>query len=317
MKRNIVIGAVVAAVIVVAALVVIFVPFGGPGNQEARKKADTLFVDLRNQGGTATFKAVHADGDTLVIKGLTLTPPAKATRGKKRTINVDEVRIRDLDWKNTKQPQFADITFKGARVPALKSDPKFQEFAKVTGLTNLVFGGHLKYRLDKDKQRVVVDPLQVTIDQMGEYTFNVTLEGINTDALKSATKNGKVQPAQMMGLMGSIRLGSLTLTIKDMGGTERLLKFAAAQQKKSVDEVRKETLAKIDAAGAMAKGKLAAEALTAAKKFLTHPGTLTISAKPPAPVALFPVVMGVMTAGNKPEVLDQLKTQLGLTITAE
>jgi hypothetical protein len=319
MKRNIVIGAAVAAVLVVAALIVILVPFGGPSDQEARKKADTLFVAMRDQGGTATYQAVEPDGDGLVIKGLTLTPPAKATKGIKRKITVEQLHIRDLDWKNTKEPEFADIEFKGLRVPDLKSDPQFQEFSKVTGLDELVVSGRVKYRVDKAKQQVVVEPFRVTVDKMGTYTFTVGLEGINVDQLKSATQGGKVKPAQMMGMASAIRLRSLTLTIKDDGGMEKMFKFGAHKEKKTPEAVRKEALAKIDAAASspMAQSKLASEAIAAMKKFVTSPGTLTISAKPSAPVALFPVVMQVMSGGPKPQVLDKIKEQLGLTITAE
>lgn len=319
MKRNFVIGAAVAAVVVVAALIVVLVPFGGPSNEEARKKADTLFIAMRDQGGTATYKAVEPDGDGLIIKDLVITPPAKATQGKKRTITIAELRIRDMDWKNTKQPDFADIEFKGVRIPEMKDDPQFQEFSKITGLTELVVAGRIKYRLDKAKQQVMVEPFNVTVDSMGTYTFNVALEGVNVEQLQGATKGGKVQPAQMMGLVSAIRLRSLTLVIKDSGGLEKMFKFQASKESKSAADVRKETLAKIDAASAspIAQSKLGAEAIAAVKKFISSPGTLTISAKPSAPVALFPVVMGVMAGGPKPAMLDQIKTQLGLTITAE
>lgn len=322
MKRNIVIGAVAAAVIVIAALIVILVPFGGPSgpsNVEARKKADTLFVAMRDQGGKATFKTVEPDGDGLVIKGLTITPPEKATKGKKRTVTIDELRIREMDWKNTKQPDFADIEFKGLRVPELKDDPQFQEFSKTTGLQELVVSGRIKYRIDKGKQQLVVEPVSLQVDGMGAYTFMLTLEGINVDQLQNATKGAKPNPGQMMALMSALRLRSLSIKIDDKGGVEKMLKMAGAKENKSAEDVRKEQLAKIEALSAspMAKSKLAAEALAAAKKFLSSPGTLTIEAKPPSPVALFPVVMGVMTGGAKPEVLDQIKTQLGLTITAE
>lgn len=321
MKRNIVIGAAVAAVVVAAALIVFLVPFGGsgPSNEEARKKADTLFVAMRDQGGSATFNAVEPDGDGLIIKGLTLSPPAKATDGKKRTITVDELRIRDMDWKDTKKPQFADIEFKGARVSGIKDDPKFQEFSKITGLGELVLGGRIKYRLDKEKQQVVVEPFRVTVEAMGAYTFDLALDGVDVDQLQTATQGGKVQPNQMMSLMSQVKLRSLTVTIKDEGGLEKLFKFQGAQMKKSGEDVRKEALTKIDAAAAspIAKSKLVAEALAAAKKFISSPGTLTVSAKPSAPVALFPVVMGAMTGAAKPEMLDQIKSQLNLTITAE
>ncbi len=321
MKRNIVIGAAVAAVIVVAALVVFLVPFGGsgPSNEEARKKADTLFVAMREQGGTATFDAAQPDGDGLIIKGLKITPPEKATQGKKRTITVDELHIREMDWKNTQKPQFADIEIKGARIAGIKVDPKFQEFSKVTGLNELVLGGRVKYRLDAEKKQVVVEPFRVTIDAMGAYTFNVSLEGVDVAQLQNATQGGKLQPNQMMGMMSQVKLRSLTLTIKDDGGLEKFWKFQGAEMKKSADDLRKETLAKIDAAAAspLAQSKLVSEALTAAKKFITNPGTLTISAKPSEPVPLFPVVMGAMAGGAKPAMLDQIKEKLNLTITAE
>lgn len=319
MKRNYVIAAVVAAVLVVAALVVILVPFGGGSNEEARKKADTLFVAMRDQGGTATFQAVEPDGDGLIIKNLTLVPPAKSTQGKKRTITVEELRIRELDWKNTKQPDFADIEFKGVRIPEIKDDPEFQQFSKVTGLNELVVAGRIKYRLDEAKQEVVVEPIRLTVDAMGTYTFSVALEGVNIAQLKAITPGTKMNPGQLMGMAGQIKLRSLTLIIKDSGGVEKALKMAGEREKKSAEDIRKEQIAKIDAVAAspMAQSKLISEALTAAKKFLSSPGTLTISAKPSAPVALFPVVMGAMAGGTNPQVIDNIKTQLGVTITAE
>jgi hypothetical protein len=320
MKRNIVIGAVAAAVIVAAALIVIFVPFGGgPSDQEARQRADMLFAEMRAQGGTATYKAVEPDGNGLVIKGLTMTPPTKATSGKKRTITVDELRIRDMDWKNSKQPTFADIEFSGARIAGIKSDPQFQQFAAMTGLDDLVLSGHIKYRVDKDKNELVVEPFHLAIDKMGAYTLTLSLDGLNVKQIEDASKGGKMNPGALMGLAGAVRLRSLSLKIKDDGGFERMLKAAAAKQNKSPDDLKKQALAQIDglAASPMGKSKLVSEALAAAKKFITNPGTITLEAKPPAPVAVFPVVMGAMSGGPKPENLDQIKSQLGVTITAE
>ncbi len=128
-----------------------------------------------------------------------------------------------------------------------------------------------------------------------------------------------MQPAQLMGLAGQVQLRSLSIKIKNDGGFERMLKAAAAKQKKSADDLKKQALAQIDglAASPMGKSKLVTEALTAAKKFINNPGTITLEAKPSAPVAVFPVVMGAMAGGPKPENIDRIKTQLGVTITAE
>src|SRR5688572_12730679 len=120
-------------------------------------------------------------------------------------------------------------------------------------------------------------------------------------------------PTTMMPMFGTMKLHGLRIAFKAAGGTAKLLKYAAHQDKKSEAAMKARMIAQLGQFKA-APFKIAREASAAAETFLNKPGTFTIDAKPAAPF-VFAQLMTLMGSAD-PAAIDKLTADAGLKVTA-
>ncbi|MFO0986090.1 MAG: hypothetical protein U1F37_01800 [Alphaproteobacteria bacterium] len=309
MNAKLIGGGLVAVVAVAAGVYFGVLRGGGPGDAAAAKeRADKLFAVLKERGGELSYKSAEAPSGGLVLKDVTINQ--KDPSGKAVAITVGEIRVARYDWDNPKQPAFAEAEYRKLRIPQLTDNPGFKEFASVTGLSDIVINARFSYTYDKANKTIDVKTGDSEFEGLGTLSFTAKAEGVDIDQFNGVAQ---LDPAKLMGMVGTVRLHGLRLAFKDAGGAAKLVKFGAHKEKKSEAELKAQMLAQLAQAKA-APFKIAREAAAAAESFLGKPGTFAIEARPAAPFA-FAQLMGLMGKPD-PAAIDKLTADLGLTVKA-
>lgn len=312
MNAKLIGGGLVAVVAVAAGLYFGVLRGGSSGSASAavaKERADKLFVAMKEQGGEVTYQSAEAPSGGLVLKSVTMKQ--KDPSGKTLSFTADEIRITRYDWDNPKAPAFAEGEYKKMRVPTLTDNPGFKEFATVTGQSEFVINAKFAYTYDKASKTMDIKTGDAEFEGLGTLTFLAKIEGVDLEQM--TTMGNQADPGKLMAMFGTMKLHGLRIAFKDAGGTAKLMKYAAQQEKKSEADMKAQMLAQL----AQVKGapfKIAREAGAAAESFLNKPGTISVEAKPAAAFAF----AQFMTLMGKPDpaAIDKLTADLGLKVTA-
>lgn len=316
-----IIGAVVGVVIVAAVAVggyFLFVKDGGsgggaglPSGMTAKQAADKIVASATKSGRTMAYGSAATDGGALVMKDVTVSVPN--TAGK---IKIGEIRLNKYDYSNTDVPAFADIEYNNMSLAPLLTTPQAKQFMEMAGVDDIVVNVKASYTYDATNK--VLDVTNVNIEAVKLATIKMTMKlgGIDLAKLQAAQKDGKADPMAMMGMVQTLQIYGVTLSVTDQGVREAMLKSAAKKQNSEPDKVKEMAITMLNAAKGQpqAKALIAQEAITAAQAFLKDGGTISLKIAPDAAVAvmsLAPTFMG----GPTPEKLDALKKQLNLSIS--
>lgn len=311
MNAKIIGGGIVVVAAVAAGLYFGVLQKGSSGGPEvAKERADKVFASLKAKGGEATYGNAEASGNGLVLKNVVVK--SKDPSGKPMELRIGEVRIKNYDWANPDKPTFAEAEYNQVRFPAMAENADYKEFAGVTGLKDFVVNAKVDYRYDAATKTIDIKTAEAAVDGIGRLSFTGKIEGIDMAQLEGMQAGP--DPSKMMGMVATIRLHSLRIAFKDAGGVAKMMKFGAHKEKKTEDQVRTETLAKI-AAGKNVPVKVGRDAANAAESFIKTPGTFTIEAKPKAPFALAQLM--ALAGKFDPPAIDKMAEELGLSVKAE
>ena len=316
-----IVGVVIVAAVAVGAYFIFFAGPGGsgpavtgtslPGGMTAKQAADKIVASATKQGRTMAYGAAEADGGTLVMKDVTVTMP-----NGQGPLKIGEMRLNKYDYDNPDLPTYADLEYRKLSLGPFMQTPQGKQFMQMLGVDDILVDVHAAYSYDATNKVLDVTKLVIDADKLAEINMTMKLGGIDLAKMQDVQKGGKPDPAAMMGLMQTLQIYNFTLSIKDDGVREAILKSVAKQQNSEADKIKTQIVAMMTAlkGAPQAKAAIAQEALTAAIATIQDGGTITLKIAPDQAVAvmsLAPTFMG----GPTPEKLDALKKQLNLSIT--
>lgn len=295
---------------------------------------NVTFPDINNTDKDTTFTAtglslsgVYIPADPTEKSIDTLAPFESANSGKitvsekgKEVFSMESVEatatVRDDE-------SGVDYTWKASGMKADLSqspDPKTKDAVEKLGLQTLEGDFEIGSSWTLDKGTMAIDAISFDFKNVGKLKIAATVSGLTLDLIQKLEESSKQMndPAtkdaaglQMMGLMQQLTFDSAEIRFDDASITKRALDYAGQQQ-----GVTGQQLA--DSLKAMAPMMLAQlnvpelqnAVATAVSTYLDDPKSLTISAKPSAPVA-FPMIMGA--AMGAPNTIPQM---LGVKVSA-
>lgn len=276
---------------------------------KVKERVDLLFADIRKQGSKVEYGEAEAGvgPEGLVVKKI------KITGSDGKTVAIEGIEIRAMDWANPKAARYADLTVAGVEVPLDQQSAGPGPSAKDLGYEKLNLDFHLAYKFDEAKKEFDIARLDIDIADFGDFSMTLRLGGITPQevtALGQPSDPAKSGEAAM-GMLGKLLLVKASIGFEDHSIVERAIKAYAKTKKISPEDALKEVLKQLADSKASAPDDFSKELVDAAIKFLQNPGEIEIVAEPPQPVPLFATIMGGMAAPG------ELKKALGLKVTVK
>ena len=197
-------------------------------------------------------------------------------------------------------------------------DPKTKDAIEKLNLQQVEGDVSLKSSWDQAKGTSTLENFTLDLKDVGKLNIAMSISGLTLDLIKQLEEASKAAGAnkdaaglQFMGLMQQLTFDSAQIRFDDASITKRALDYAGQQQGVTGEQLAQSLKAMAPLMMAQLNLPDLQNAVSAAlTAFLDNPKSLTISAKPAAPVA-FPIIMGA--AMGAPNTLPQM---LGATVTA-
>lgn len=235
-------------------------------------------------------------------------PPGKDAKSK------DRVKIALTSFKATMgsfvnlTPTKLDYTLNNLTmpVPANSADQGIRTLREF-GIDVLDLSAQIKGAWDEGKARFVVNDIMADMGKFGRVSLKGELGNIPRPLFENPVQNW---PVALMG--GNIQ--TLTLTVDNKGGFEKMMARTAGEQGKSIDQLKLELSGMAPMMigafmGGHPDGSSLADALT---KFIRAPGSLSVTAAANVPTGI--TVMDFSAASSNPAVLLQ---KLKITASAK
>lgn len=229
--------------------------------------------------------------DTIAMNGLEMSA------GGKRFFAWDELSARILPSEGGAIRSesklvnfFADLAAAPNADPAALKALTDLGYAQMTG--NMTGNGSY----DVESGRIAIDKLELAIDRLAALDISYVMTGytpevarqISAISAQAGQGGGNGNPMAVLGLLGQLKLESVSFSLKDDSGTKKLLDYFAAQQGTTGDQLAAGVPFLISAGmQQLNMPEFTQSVSTAVGNFLQNPGTLTISAKPSQAVPLF------------------------------
>lgn len=328
MNKNAMIGVGGGLIAIVAAVVIYMVgfsggsggPTGGGSSQAGEARAEKFFAALKSSdqfksgGGTVKWGSAETFGDEgLLMKKVVIAGTNK--KGEKGTITADEVRVNKLDWKNPQSSPYGDLEIKGLTSPQFTENPQMKQFMAATGMEKLVFDMKFNVAYKKDGQLMDIQTIEVTARELGTFTIQAQIYGIDIEALRKMQAGGKVNPAAAMGMLAAVRIGKINISFKDNGAIDKSATMQAKKTGGDKDKVISGAIQMLEAQKAGMPFDIAKKAADAAIKFLKNKSAITVKAEPGSPVAVLPLAMSMQRPS--PAAVEKIVKDLNISVSAE
>lgn len=196
-------------------------------------------------------------------------------------------------------PTLASLEMTGLRLPADLPDPGWRVFMRGFGRDALDLAARLTLRYDEAAATLGQD-LTVDVGGDGSVGAAITLTGVSRELFTALDR--------VEDYIGELGVGGGRLTLTDKGLGARLFRVAAAQFGISIDDLRRVALERLPQVVALIEDPTRRQAIRAAlARFLEPPATLTLAARPAAPVPLLQVAATV--AANPWRLIDILSVE--------
>ncbi len=154
-----------------------------------------------------------------------------------------------------------------------------------------VINAHMAYVIDINAKTYDIRDVSVDSNGLGSFAFSTQFKNLNMDHIKSIAKaDTDKQSAMVMQFyqdLSAANLGKTVLTFKDGGFIDLSLEKQAKTKNVSKEDVRKESLAGLDAMASRPDAKPYAEVIKAVRNLIAKSGSqIVITANPPADVPL-------------------------------
>ncbi|MCU0790905.1 MAG: hypothetical protein MUE79_07635, partial [Nitratireductor sp.] len=160
--------------------------------------------------------------------------------------------------------------------------------------------------------RMTLEEYRIALEGAGSMTLSMTLEGYSLDWYRRAREAaGKSQDgtdveaqqqaaAQMMSILGELKLASLKLDFRDGAITRRLLAVQGEAMGMTADELAGSIPPMISGYLALARNEqFSSQAADAIQTFLKDPGAISLSLTPARPVPVTEIVGALLNAPEK------------------
>ena len=225
------------------------------------------------------------------------------------TVREDETGI-DYTWKASGLK--ADLT--------QSPDPKTKDAVEKLGLQTVEGDISLESSWELAKGTASISSFALDFKNVGKLNLALSVSGLTLDLVKQLEEASKqmndpktkdAAGLQLMGLMQQMTFDSAQIRFDDASITKRALDYAGQQQGVSGDQLAQSLKAMVPLmVGQLNLPDLQNAISTAVTAFLDNPKSLTVTAKPSAPVA-FPMIMGA--AMGAPNTLPSV---LGVKVSA-
>ncbi|MBT9317783.1 hypothetical protein [Leptothoe spongobia] len=248
------------------------------GTNVAEAKVNKLIDGMEEENLTVEYKDISYKplAQDVHVKDITITSkddPAEVT--------IEKVVIRDIDEKSD-VPTVFDASVQGLVVDLNQPEQlAMANFLKQAGYdSELSFDIDTKYRYNKAKREMNVEAFKVSADQVGDLTVNMKLGNVDPEVAES-------QEAALANT--DVIFHGLEITYRDGSFAEKFLASMAAEDGKSVDELKAELTSQLTGASQFLlspDNELATNAVDEVVAFIENPKGFSISAKPEQPMQL-------------------------------
>lgn len=280
-------------------------------NAELQKRAELLLKGVSENGGKVTWGALEAGAgpESVVIKQIEITSPDN------KKVTIEEISVRAMDWANSKEPRYADMTFRKLTAPASSMDKEQADQLAELGIDTIVLNGEFAFKFDEGEKSFDLAKVTLQLDQLGELRLRLKLTGITPADLKSATgeSDKPAQPGQnpAMGLLSRLNLSGAAIAFKDQGLLARVFKADAKKKNISEAAAKAKFIDELNEERGKAEDEVTKEVIDAVIKFVRNPTEIEFVMAPSAPANVMMAFMTVM--GNR----ATFKQLLGLTIAVK
>lgn len=278
---------------------------------DLQKRAEMLLSGVKENGGKVTWGSLEAGAgpESVVIKQLQITSPDN------KTVTIEEINVRAMDWANAKEPRHADIGFRKLAVAASAMEKEQADGLKELEIDNLVINGEFAFKFDEADKSFDLAKVTLDLEQLGELRLRLKLTGITPADLKAATGDSDkpAQPGQnpAMGLLSRLNLAGAAIAFKDKGLLARVFKADAKKKNVSEAAAKAKFIDELNEERGKAEDDVTKEVIDAVIKFVRNPNEIEFVMAPSAPANVMMAVMTVM--GNR----ATFKQLLGLTIAVK
>jgi len=263
-SRSIIVGAFIV-------LIAVYAGFKIYAAGIAKEKIDTALV-----GVEAFVKVEYNDVSVdLLNRNVHITDVVILPADSQEPLNIAEVVIYDID-QTSQIPTFLEIAANGIEIVPDKKDAQTWQELGISDKIKLDFSG--SYQYENDSNQLNLDKINFRGQDIGELNMDLFLGDL---------------PGMTNGLAGllftypMITLHRARINIKpDASLIERYMEVEAANENKSVDELKKEAFEGIDKQIALVNKDFMRDALEALKDFIDNPDQLSISLAPDRPLSI-------------------------------
>lgn len=231
-------------------------------------------------GSTASYRSMK-------VAGVNIEQPGK------EPITIADISVEITERENG-QPRAGGFSVSGIKVPvgALEQDDEGAQQLKDLGYDAIGLDIVGKGGWDAATGAATLEEFRLDADDMGELTLKAKLGGITPQVLASLQQEDQGFE-QLMGALGTVTVDSLSIGYNDDGLTDKILEKAASDQGVDKATLVAQLSQMMPMMLAMLENPEFEKKVTdAVTTFLNAPGNLTVSADPPAPVAV-PQLVGV------------------------
>lgn len=238
----------------------------------AEKKIAKAIASLANYADV-NYKKVSVDLLGLNVHILdVLVSPAET----KEKVKINEIVIYDVD-QNSDIPTFLNLSLNGIEVDLNELGSKAEDIRKLGYKDKLLLNFNIEYDYNKEKKELSLKQFKVGADDVGDIGVNIHLGNIELST-------GKI--GGIIFTWPQIILHDAKISYEDHSLVERLLKLAAKNGNKDVNDFRSYAIQEIEKEIEKEKDEFTKNALKEVRDFIEHPEQFSISIFPRKPLPL-------------------------------
>ncbi|MEM6449249.1 MAG: hypothetical protein AAF703_02940 [Cyanobacteria bacterium P01_D01_bin.105] len=278
-----------AAGTVVGGAIALFVGAEFFASKVAAKEVDKA-IDSVSEFADIDYQKVDASllGGGVKVKGITIAPT-----GSGEQYRVDEVVVYDYDATEEDVPAALNMAINGVALNLADMGEQGTALKEFGYSDELSVNFATKYAYKEDEQEVRLEKFEVGADDVGDLDVSLHLSNVSMDPAAMAN-----MPFALLGMT----FHEAEITYDDDSLVTRMFETAAAAEGVSVEELKKEAIAGLEADLASGDDDLSKELVEEMKAFINNPDGFSIKFSPDEPVTF----SQFMETGGDPTALVNL-----------
>lgn len=240
-------------------------------NKAAAKEVDKAIAGV-SQFVDIDYRKVDASllGGGTKVKGITIAPA-----GSGEQYSVDELVVYDYEKTEGDVPSEIDMAVKGMSLNLAEMGEQGESLKKFGYGNELSVNFATQYEYAEDEQAIRLKKFEVGADDVGDLDMSIHISNVSLDPAAIAN-----MPFSLFGMT----FHEAEIKYDDDSLVERMFETAAAAEGKSVDDLKKEAIADLEADLASGEEGLDRELVDEMKNFINNPKKFSITFSPDQPV---------------------------------